>query len=148
MCTGSCDLNMYPKFHMDLPLKNHTETPFWKHQCGDYILWLCVDVVPCFPVYCGECRHGGRSIDFIMICWCVMYSMEAVKCLSYVWLQCCRQGRARFGTSLTHWPLGIIFKLIIQNSSLGAHCGIAVRWMPQNLTNEKSTLVQVMAWCR
>ena len=40
----------------------------------------------------------------------------------------------------------IIFKLIIQNSSLSAHCGIALRWMPQNLTNEKSTQVQVMAW--
>ena len=40
-----------------------------------------------------------------------------------------------------------IFKLIIQNSSLGSHCEIALRWMPQNLPNEKSALVQVMAWC-
>ena len=32
----------------------------------------------------------------------------------------------------------IIFKLIIQNnSSLGTHCETALRWMPQNLTNEK-----------
>ena len=46
------------------------------------------------------------------------------------------------------WPSrnfkSIIFKLIIQNSSLGTRCEIADRWMPQNLTNEKSTLVQVM----
>ena len=41
----------------------------------------------------------------------------------------------------------MIFKLIIQNSSLGTHCEIAYRWMPHNLTNEKPTLVQVMAWC-
>ena len=32
----------------------------------------------------------------------------------------------------------IIFKLIIQN---------CLRWRPQNLINEKSTLVQVMGWC-
>ena len=42
----------------------------------------------------------------------------------------------------------IICKFIIQNNSLGTHCEIALRWTPQNLTNEKSTLVQVMAWCR
>ena len=42
----------------------------------------------------------------------------------------------------------VLFKLLIQNSSLGAHCKIVLRWMPQNLMSEKSTLVQVMAWCR
>ena len=50
---------------------------------------------------------------------------------------------------LTHWPLGdveVIFNLIIQDSSLDTHYEIALRWMPQNLTNEKSTLVQVMSW--
>ena len=41
----------------------------------------------------------------------------------------------------------IILKFIIQHSSLGSTCRIALRWMPQNLTNEKSTLVQVMACC-
>ena len=42
---------------------------------------------------------------------------------------------------------GIIFKLIIQNNSLGTCCDIASRRMPLKLINEKSTLVQVMAWC-
>ena len=41
----------------------------------------------------------------------------------------------------------LIFKLIIQNCSLGSHCEIAVKWMPQNITKKKSTLVKVMAWC-
>ena len=41
----------------------------------------------------------------------------------------------------------IIFKLNIQTSSLSTHSEIALRWIPQNLTNEKSTLVQVMACC-
>ena len=30
----------------------------------------------------------------------------------------------------------------------GISCEIALRWMPLNLTDDKSTLVQVMAWCR
>ena len=42
----------------------------------------------------------------------------------------------------------IIFKGIMQNNTLGTHCEIALRWMSHNLTNEKSTLVQVMAWCQ
>ena len=41
----------------------------------------------------------------------------------------------------------LIFKCILQNSRLGTHYEITFRWMPQNLTIEKSTLVQVMVWC-
>ena len=32
------------------------------------------------------------------------------------------------------WVKSMIFKLIIQNSSLGTHCEIALRWMSQSLT--------------
>ena len=53
---------------------------------------------------------------------------------------------------LTHWPPGrcginfksIIFKLNIQNRSCDTHWEITPVWMPQNLTNERSMLVQVM----
>ena len=56
---------------------------------------------------------------------------------------------------LTHWLLGncarnfknIIFKLIMQDSNLGTHCEIILRWMPQNFINEESTSVQVVAHC-
>ena len=34
------------------------------------------------------------------------------------------------------------------NGSWGISYEIALRWMPQDLTDDKSTLVQVMAWCR
>ena len=42
----------------------------------------------------------------------------------------------------------VILEVIVQNSCLGACCEIAFNWMPQDLTDDKSTLVQVMAWCR
>ena len=40
------------------------------------------------------------------------------------------------------------FELITQNSSLDTPYKITPRWMPQTLNNDKSTLVEVMAWCR
>ena len=40
----------------------------------------------------------------------------------------------------------MISKRIIESSSLDILCEIALMWMPC-LTNEKSTLVQVIAWC-
>ena len=40
------------------------------------------------------------------------------------------------------------FKLIWVIGGWGIFCEIALRWMPLDLTDDKSTLVQVMAWCR
>ena len=42
----------------------------------------------------------------------------------------------------------VIFKLILMNGGWGISYEIALRWMPLDLTDDKSTLVQVMAWCR
>ena len=48
--------------------------------------------------------------------------------------------------SLTHWALRD-FKPILVNGGWGISYEIALRWMPLDFTDEKSTLVQVMAWC-
>ena len=42
----------------------------------------------------------------------------------------------------------IFFKLIMQQTSLDTRCEIALSWLPEKLTKEKSTLVEVIAWCR
>ena len=42
----------------------------------------------------------------------------------------------------------VIFQLISVTDGWGISCKIALRWMPLHLTDHKSTLVQVMAWCR
>ena len=42
----------------------------------------------------------------------------------------------------------VIFKLISRINILSILCEIVLSWMPQDLTDDKSTLVQVMAWCR
>ena len=53
------------------------------------------------------------------------------------------------GVLSTHLVLKVkIFKLIMQNGSLGTRREIALSWMPQSLNDEKSRLIQIMAWCR
>ena len=42
----------------------------------------------------------------------------------------------------------VIFKLILMIGGWGVFCKIALRWMSMDLTDDKSILVQVMAWCR
>ena len=42
----------------------------------------------------------------------------------------------------------VIFKGILVTDSCGISCEIALIWMSLNLTDDQSTLVQVMAWCR
>ena len=42
----------------------------------------------------------------------------------------------------------LILQIILVIDGWGISCGLALRWMPLELTDDKSTLVQVMAWCR
>ena len=42
----------------------------------------------------------------------------------------------------------VIFKLILVIDDWFISFEIALRWMSRDLTDDKSTLVQVMAWCR
>ena len=41
----------------------------------------------------------------------------------------------------------LIFHIITENDGWGISCELALRWMSLDLTDDKSTLVQVMAWC-
>ena len=75
----------------------------------------------------------------------------------------CSAPSARFGedslcschNQLTHWPLGDLYAIMnIFNLALlfhifrSSYSDNALRWMSRDLTEDKSTLVQVMAWCR
>ena len=42
----------------------------------------------------------------------------------------------------------ITFKLISQKINVNSRCELVVKWMQQNIANGKTTLIQVMAWCR
>ena len=42
----------------------------------------------------------------------------------------------------------VIFELIWGTDILSTFCGIGIGWMPHDPFDDKSTLVQIMAWCR
>ena len=42
----------------------------------------------------------------------------------------------------------VFLKLFLWIDILSSSCEIGLRWLPQKPTDDKSTLVQVMAWCR
>ena len=42
----------------------------------------------------------------------------------------------------------VIFKRILAIDGWGISCEIALVWMPMDFTDDQSTLVQVMVWCR
>ena len=61
---------------------------------------------------------------------------------------------SRYGNFVyTHWPLGDFIGTldtqfsILMIDGLGISYDIALRWMPMDLTDDESALVQVMAWC-
>ena len=66
-----------------------------------------------------------------------------------IWQQWCWMTGAnllvpgRFGCNLEL----VIFKLTSRVDMLSISCEIALSWMPQDFTDDKSTLAQVMAWC-
>ena len=65
-----------------------------------------------------------------------------------------RECHAQCLLDLTHWPLGdlnfknAIFNLALLVGIFKSSDDDILRWMPQELTDDESTLVQVMAWCR
>ena len=56
--------------------------------------------------------------------------------------------------TLTHWPLGdfdkdlVVFNFILAIDGCDISHEISSRWMSLDITDDKSKLVQVMAWCR
>ena len=99
----------------------------WKHYCAHVI--NRVDKSISHPCYC--------CAPHVLL---LRYKWKH----SYVLVIKCR---------ITHCPLtdvAVILKVIFWNkiSSLATGCETALRWMPQNVTNEKSLFVQIIAWCR
>ena len=74
--------------------------------------------------------------------------IAAYRCKQWChWLR----GSGQWHVTLTHWPLGDVtvnLNVYFSNTSYTTVALALVIWMPQNITHEKSTYVQTMAWCR
>ena len=90
--------------------------------------WACSQNDPCITTWC-EVSWALQILENQYLSWVVKLLGGAVIC--------------NFKS--------LFLLLNVSNSSLGTHYEIAALrwiWKPQNLINGKSTLVQVMAWCR
>ena len=105
--------------------------PLWRH-CNEWRpfclgLNVLIDSKPCMKVSYNTYSYSGGSstLDYHT------YSMD-INSLAPV----------RCGSNLK----SVIFKCIMQRSSLVTSCEMALRWTPQYLTNDNSRIVQVMVW--
>ena len=86
--------------------------------------------------------------------YCHQYSVNH-RLWQYIAITCTNTAMLTFvhHNRLTHWPLGDLHMILKMLSSIllgifKSSYDNVLRWMPQDLTDDKSTLVQVMAWCR
>ena len=114
----------------------------------------CIDIV----IVRDSNELVDKEIDIMRMQWCQIGArLSATIVLTIQWLKnvifCKRHialqpfntlapGRFQFDIRK------VIFKLTLVNGGWCISYEIALRWMPQDLTGDKSTLVQVMVWCR
>ena len=102
------------------------------------LIWSVLIYIAPLHLFCNDYQvRVGKVMQRIWI-------INILFCSRILWLY----------QSWTHWSLwnvavilkGMTFRQILWNIIF--HWEIAFRWLPQNLTNESSTLAQVIAWCR
>ena len=117
---------------------NHSNLPFqpWRILCykiriNRYVLFLRCDWQIILILYLFR-PHTNKK-------WVIeeVYSHYWIHSLYFKSLNPVRSG--------SYWES--ILKPIIESNKLGTRRKIACWWIEENLTNDKSALVQVMAWC-
>ena len=97
------------------------------------------------------CRLHEKNVSFGItqdpdtILW--LFQATGVPCIQMGWLAICIIFKALAPVLCGGNVKNVIFKHIIKSSSMGTYCEITLRWMPRNVTNERSTLSLVMVWC-
>ena len=117
----------------DLRLNNRLskQSRRWWFETPSISLWRhCDDISRTFQ---GTLQESWMPFVFVVWC-CDLITVGCVHIPELVDPWGCR----------SHFKI-IIFKFVIQNSSLDTHCEITLRWMPQNILMIRSALVQIMA---
>ena len=109
---------------------------WWKFH---WRLFLRVQLtIPALVQIMAWCRPGNKPLSEPMLV-CLMMHI----CITRPqWVNSLAPGRFQFNFRK------VIFKLRLVNGGWGIPYEIALRWIPLDLTDDMSTLVQVMAWCR
>ena len=109
-------------------------------SCEIALRWLSLDLT------------DDKSTLFHVMAWCHQVT-------SHFPCQCWLRSVSPYGVTRPQWVNSLdpgrcgcnlkfaIFKLIWRGDLLSISCEITLRWMTQDLSDDLSTLVQVMAWC-
>ena len=98
----------------------------------DFILWYLHDL------YHMKFVHWLQQIASLLH---VVVATTGLLVLQCSFINSLAPGRFEWKFSL------VIFKLNLAIDGLGISCEIALRWLSLKLTDDESTLAQVMAWC-
>ena len=150
--------NLRPAAAAYEPVQKHKVTPGipgWLNNHHWFRLWLVARSAPrhylnqCWNIVNWTLRNKLQwNINWNSYIFIQENAFENVVCKMACilsrpqWVNSLAPGRFQFNF---RWE---IFKLTLVNGGWGISYEIALRWMPLNLTDDKSTLVQVMAWCR
>ena len=108
---------------------------FWISKISlKYVCSGLIDDKYCFREWFGTLQVTSHYLNLY---WPICLTLAGIT--RPQWLNSLDPGRFHFNFRK------VIFKL---TGGWGISYEIALRWMPQDLTYDKSTLVQVMAWCR
>ena len=106
------------------------------HELCTIYAWLCAS---CATISISlRCHNYSNVIKFIQ-------NVSANMCKWEIFSIACF---ANYVSIILHDINSLAFRSLCPITTWALADEIAPRWMPQNLTNEKSTQVQVMAWCR
>ena len=119
-----------------------------KREIG-YVMWYTIWYEAWFNCgfSCDDVNTPMNSMikmNDVMICDIILYDMWCdIRC--YIMHDTIQYDAMWF--YLSHRPLGDLFKNLLIGIFQSFYYNV-LWWMPQDLTDDKSTLVQVMAWCR
>ena len=103
------------------------------------------------------CRISKHALQFHICChWFRSSSVQVIAChlfgaqqLPASVLTCHQSDLNSLAPGKFEWNFRhVIFKQILVTDDWGISCEIALIWMSLDFTDDQSTLVQVMAWCR
>ena len=101
---------------------------------------------------CACCLYDGLVITTHKILRCNFLAMSLSVTNTYYWWKVIHYAYVLFNSlapgGFENIFQNVFFKLISWIDTLSNSCETALRSMPQNPSDDKSTLVQVMAWCR
>ena len=115
-----------------------------------YVTFICISVIDGWGTSCeiaiirmsldSHWFTDGQSTLVQVMAWCHQAT-------SHYLSQCWPRSLSSYGVKRPRWVKLVIFKLISRIDISHISWEIALRWMPQCLTINKSTLVPLMAWC-